>query len=163
LPALSLFVMIGAMSGAWFAVRSDRALQEEAERAFDRANFWPQRGQNVYRGAYLALLASERASGRSCASRRLFVTTRWDAPLELQSPTYVNQLFDVRGPTHDPKLIAWERPGTQPCDYVIARVDDLQTVRGVLLLNELKQRMDMPAVAEYAPFVVYRPVARSSR
>jgi hypothetical protein len=163
LPALSLFVMIGAMSGAWFAVRSDRALQEEAERAFDRANFWPQRGQNVYRGAYLALLASERASGRSCASRRLFVTTRWDAPLELQSPTYLNQLFDVRGPTHDPKLIAWERPGTQPCDYVIARVDDLQTVRGVLLLNELKQRMDMPAVAEYAPFVVYRPVARSSR
>jgi hypothetical protein len=163
LPALSLFVTVGAISGAWLGVRGDRALQEEAELAFDRANFWPQRGQDVYRGTYRALLASERASGRSCVSRRILVTTRWDAPLELQPPAYVNQLFDVRGPTYDPKLIAVERPGTQPCDYVIARVDDLQTVRGVLLLNDLKQRMDVPAVAEHAPFVVYRPVPRGLR
>jgi len=156
-------VLIASASLAWLGARNDRQWLEQADSMFDRASYWPQRVQDVYRGTYVALLARERTSGIACTARRFFVTTRWDAPLELQPPTYVNEVFDVRGPTYNSRLVSIQRPGTQACDYVIARVDELQTERGVLLLNELKRRMDVQLVAEHLPFVVYRPMPRTSR
>jgi len=108
-----------------------------------------------YRRAYLGLLGYERTLGVACASRRVYITSRWDFPLELQSARFENQVFDARGPSFTPRLIERDRPGSVPCDYVIAARAALDTTNGVPLVNMLNADGRLRLAAEAGPYVVF--------
>jgi hypothetical protein len=108
-----------------------------------------------YRRAYLGLLGYERVLGVACASRRVYITSRWDFPLELQSTRFENQVFDVRGPSFTPRLLERDRPGTVPCDYVIAARAALDTTNGVPLVNRLNADGRLRLAAEAGRHVVF--------
>ncbi len=107
-----------------------------------------------FRKAYFELLAYEQAYGVRCTARRVFTTSRWDFPLELESPRLENQVFDVRGPAFTPRLLDRDRPGSLPCDYVTATRAALETSNGIPLVNWIKARGRLHRVAEAGPFVV---------
>ena len=108
-----------------------------------------------YRGAYLGLLNDERTRGVRCSGRRVFMTSRWDYPLDLQSARFENLLFDVRGPSLTPRLVERTRPGTRPCDYVIAARSALDTTKGVPLVNRLNAEGRLRLAAEAGRYVVF--------
>jgi hypothetical protein len=67
--------------------------------------------------------------GRStCDSRRLFLASRFDLPLDLQGPGYTNLVFDVRGRNRFDALLASRGPAPGACDYVIATRADAGTL-----------------------------------
>lgn len=107
------------------------------------------------RRAYLALLAYERTVGSTCSGRRIFTTSRWDTPLDLQSPRFENRVFDVRGPAFTPRLLERDRPGSARCDYVIAARAALDTTNGVPLVRMLQNQDRLERVAEAGPYVVF--------
>ena len=51
---------------------------------------------NAHRAVFVALIADEQRSGASCPGRRVFLRTRFDVPLELQTLPYSTRVFDVR-------------------------------------------------------------------
>jgi hypothetical protein len=140
------------------ATRSDARLVLSAQADLDRlVACSPCDGVNVTdrRRAYLALLAYERTRGVTCSGRRIFTTSRWDTPLDLQSPRFENRVFDVRGPAFTPRLLERDLPGSVPCDYVIATRAAIDTTTGVALVNMLKTSGRLTLAAEAGPFVVY--------
>jgi hypothetical protein len=108
-----------------------------------------------YREVYLSLLRHERSLGVRCASRRVYTTSRWDFPLDLQSERFENQVFDARGASFTPRLFERDRPGSRACDYVIATRAALDTTNGVPLVNMLNARGRLARVAEAGRFVVF--------
>jgi hypothetical protein len=107
------------------------------------------------RRAYLGLLNDERARGVRCPGRRVFMTSRWDYPLDLQSVRFENLLFDVRGPVLTPRLVENASAGTRPCDYLIAARAALDTTNGVPLVNRLNAAGRLRLAAEAGPYVVF--------
>ena len=156
--AAAAMVAVLAAGYAAYAVPREIGVRQSAEGAFDRMAVCKDGGGEPisnYRGAYLALLDWERATATVCPSRRIFTTTRWDAPLDLQSPLLLNQVFDVRGGTVLSRMLRRARPGSRPCEYLIASAAELDTRRGVPLLNLLKTRTAIKRVAEHGPYVVF--------
>ena len=158
-------VLVGSLATAYsaYVLRHDRALMRSAESDFGRlvsCGAGEDPGTSRYRRAYLSLLDFERTSGTACGRRRVFTTTRWDLPLELQSPRFVNEVFDVRGRSFRPALVRRDRPGTEPCDYVIASAAELNTIRGVPLVNALNAERRLQRLGEVGPYVVYGAVER---
>ena len=105
--------LVLAVASAYGArcVEADDGLVQAANAELDRLALCDDANANApadsdFRGAYLGLLAWERANGVTCPTRRIFTTSRWDFPLELQSPRFVNQVFDVRGPSFNARLLA---------------------------------------------------------
>jgi len=138
--------------------RIDAQLVRSSEAELDRGVSCPTcSGVNVsdYRRAYLGLLNAERARGVRCPGRRLFTTSRWDYPLDLQSTRFENLLFDVRGLPLATRLVERARPGTLPCDYVIAARAALDTSNGVPLVRMLQEQGRLEPVAEAGPYVVF--------
>lgn len=162
--ALAALVLCLAASYAACGSRSDRVLMSSARSTLDRTTMCgaePSSGISRYRSTYLALLAYERDAGITCSSRRLFTTARWDSPLDLQPAGYENQVFDVRGPTFRPWLLRRDWPGTRPCDYIIASQAEIDTSRGVALVNAMKTKGAERVVARYGPYVVLAPGGQS--
>jgi hypothetical protein len=110
---------------------------------------------SAYRRVYLGLLGYERTLGVRCASRRVYTTSRWDFPLELQSTRFENQIFDVRGSSFTQRLLERDGPGTLPCDYVIGTRAALDTTNGVPLVRWLNEKGRLESVAEAGPYVVF--------
>jgi len=140
------------------AARSDRQLVRSAETDLERlvvCSTCDGLAVGDRRRAYLALLASERARNLTCAGRRIFTTSRWDTPLDLQSPRFDNEVFDVRGLAFTTRLVERDRPGRGPCDYVIATRAALDTTNGVPLVRLLKEQGRVEIVAEAGQYVVF--------
>ncbi len=115
---------------------------------------------NPYRDTYLAILEHERATGTSCPGRRLFITTRFDAPLDLQPPRFENELVESRV-TFDLSRMRMEGAGSGPCDYVIASKREMDSVRGVQLVNLLRPIGSLTKAGEAGDFIVF--AAKSPR
>ena len=140
------------------ATRSDARLVRSAQAELDRlvaCSTCDGIGVGDRRRAYLALLAYERTRGVACSSRRVFTTSRWDTPLDLQSVRFENQVFDVRGQAFAPRLLERDRPGTRSCDYVIAARAALETTNGVPLVRMLQGQGRLESVAEAGAYVVF--------
>jgi hypothetical protein len=153
-----LAVVVVATTFGIRSVHADHRLIQPAEAELDRLLSCSEAApidDNDYRGTYLQVLAYERSHAITCERRRFFVTTRWDLPLELQSPEFDNEVFTVAGPSSGPRLLAWDRPGSQACDYVIASRAALDTQRGVPLVNTMKARKQLRQAVEYRRFVVF--------
>ena len=56
------------------------------------------------RRVFLGLLNDERAHDMRCAGRRVFATSRWVYPLDLQSTRCENLVFGVRGSSCSPRV-----------------------------------------------------------
>jgi hypothetical protein len=153
-------MLIAAAATAYGArtVRLDARLTRSAQEELDRrVSCATCDGVEVsdYRRAYLGLLNDERARGVRCPDRRVFMTSRWDYPLDLQSTRFENLLFDVRGPSLTPRLVERARPGSLPCDYVIAARAALDTTNGVPLVNRLNADGRLRLAAEAGRHVVF--------
>ena len=156
--AAAVVVATAVAAYSAYATRSDARLVRSAQADLDRVvacSTCDGVGVSDYRRAYLGLLNDERARGVRCPGRRVFVTSRWDFPLDLQSPRFENQVFDVHGSSFMARLLERARPGTEPCDYVIATRAAIDTTTGVALVNMLKARGRLTLAAAAGPFVVY--------
>ena len=51
---------------------------------------------DAHRAIFVALIADEQRRGATCQSRRVFLRSRFDVPLELQTLPYSTRVFDVR-------------------------------------------------------------------
>jgi hypothetical protein len=114
-----------------------------------------------HRRVYLQALASERAAGAVCAAHRFFVATRFDLPLELQSPGFDNIVYDARGLEHHPAVLRRVAPGSEPCDYVIASRADLATDHGVPLVDLVKRERGFRQLGVSGNFALFGPPASS--
>lgn len=85
------------------------------------------------RAMYDAAVASERPYGRECASRRIFLLTRFDEPLALQTPDLRNLIYYA---ARDIAVTARSAP-LRFCDYVIASDPVLETDKGQALITAL--------------------------
>jgi hypothetical protein len=140
------------------ATRSDATLVRTAQADLDRVvacSTCDGIGVGDRRRAYLALLAYERTRGVTCAGRRIFTTSRWDTPLDLQSARFENQVFDVRGLAFTSRLVERDRPGSWPCDYVIATRAALDTTNGVPLVRMLQEQGRLEPAGEAGVYVVF--------
>ncbi len=157
--AASVLLVAGvATTFAARTVRLDAQLTRSAQAELDRrVSCATCNGVEVsdYRRAYFGLLNDERSRGANCPGRRVFMTSRWDYPLELQSARFENLLLDVRGPALTPRLVERARPGTLPCDYVIAARSALGTANGVPLVNRLNAEGRLRLAAEAGRFAVF--------
>jgi hypothetical protein len=160
-PAL---VLLLATLAAIYAAGKDRAQIAAAREQFARLSS-SRDPANSYRDTFLSILAYERETGASCPRRRLFITTRFDAPLDLQPPRFENELLESRV-TFELSRMRMLQVGSGPCDYVIASRGEIDSVRGVPLLNLLKPTGNLRAVGQAGEFVVFAarrpgaPVAR---
>ncbi len=75
--------------------------------------------ENEYRCGYSRMLAFERQHSVGSGTRRVFVVSRFDSPLELQGPDLDTLVFDVRGRTELPGWLESHGPGRGPRDYLI--------------------------------------------
>ena len=165
LPSKRLSVAVGGILVAAVAAaygvqtaRNDARLVHSAEAELDRhISCATCNGVAVsdVRRAYLGVLNGERARGVRCSGRRFFMTSRWDYPLDLQSTRFENLIFDVRGSSLTPRLVERYRPGSLPCDYVIAARAALDTTNGVPLVRMLQEQGPLTSVAEAGMYVVF--------
>lgn len=109
-------------------------------------------GMNEYRGIYGAVLAYERARDLSCGTRRFFLVSRFDSPIELQDPTYRNQVFDVRGRNLVGRALEQAPPGSSACDYVIGNAVDTSGARGARTLANLTITTGVEAAGRYGRY-----------
>lgn len=157
---IGLLMAVAVLTIAGLAAPRDRSLQAKATPAFERGATCGSRAAgeaSQSRGVLFEILSDERARNRPCASRRLFVTTRWDQPLDLEPPLLVNQVFNARGQALIPAILDRLEAAVRPCDYVIVSRAELDTMRGVPLLNRARARRGMRLVSELGPFAVYAP------
>ena len=157
---------VAAVSTAYgaYSAAADARLVSSATGEFETALAEHRRDRSRlggYRDTYLALIDYERSIHVACARRRIYSTTRWDYPLDLQSVRFDNLVFDSRGQTFSPRLLAWQQPG-RSCDYVIADQPTLDTLRGALLVNLLKSRQALRLAATHDRYVV-SPFGRGRR
>lgn len=144
-------ISVAALAAAYHIVRMDDTLVASAETDLERHM---KDGGTDLRGVYVALLGHERATGTTCGRRRIFLTTRFDAPLELESPRFENEVFETRS-TYNRSLVRRSLPGSRPCDYIVASRAELGSTRGVLLINQLKTRARILEVGSFDEHVVF--------
>jgi hypothetical protein len=158
----ALLVLLALLAGVYVNAR-DREQLVAASSEFARAAS-SRDPANPYRDTYLAILAYERATDASCPRRRLFVATRFDAPLELQPPRFENEVLESRV-TFELSLMRQMRVGAGPCDYVIASRGEIDSVRGVPLLNLVRPTGSLREAGQAGEYVIYaakNPTARPS-
>jgi hypothetical protein len=153
-------VLIATVTAAYVphAERMDARLVWSAQADLDRSVSCSTCGDAAIgddRRAYLELLSYERMHGVRCAGRRVYITSRWDFPLELQSPRFENQVFDVHGSSYTTRLVERDAPGRAACDYVIATRAALGTTNGVALVNRLSAQGRLKQAADAGRFVVF--------
>jgi hypothetical protein len=133
-----------SISFAVWTVRLDVEARGEAAAAAARAPRTP------VQLLYDAARESEAHLGRTCGSRRFFVTTRLDEPLGLQDVAFTNFVFYA---ARDVAVTATVRP-MDVCDYVISSRDVLTTRKGTDLLAALNPYGATVEIAEAGPFVL---------
>jgi hypothetical protein len=106
-----------------------------------------------HRAIHLAMLAAEHSRGLVCPTRRIFVDTPFDLPLELESLPYATLVFDARRAAAD-EPAALAGVGTSPCDYLLVTRAELETDRGSRLLRAAPPRA-WTSMAERGGFVVF--------
>jgi hypothetical protein len=99
---------------------------------------------------YAAARQSEADRGRTCSSRRFFVTTRLDEPLGLQDVAYTNFVFYA---ARDVEVTSTVEP-MGACDYLISTRDVLSTDKGMALVAALNPFGATVELAEAGPFVL---------
>jgi len=136
---------------------ADAALVAEAQQEESRLvrclGTSPEVDENRHRAIHVAMLAAERSRGLACPSRRIFLDTPFDLPLELESLPYATLVFDSRraaaGAPHRLTDV-----GGSACDYLLVSRAELETDRGSRLLRAVPPRGWTP-VAERGGFVVF--------
>ena len=182
LDLLSCVIAAAMLAAAWLAARSriaglaiagaiaaaiwpvaarltaaDGALVAEAQQEESRLvrclGTSPEVDENRHRAIHVAMLAAERSRGLACPSRRIFLDTPFDLPLELESLPYATLVFDSRraaaGAPHRLTDV-----GGSTCDYLLVSRAELETDRGSRLLRAVPPRGWTP-VAERGGFVVF--------
>jgi hypothetical protein len=182
LDLLSCVIAAAMLAAAWLAARSriaglaiagaiaaaiwpvaarltaaDGALVAEAQQEESRLvrclGTSPEVDENRHRAIHVAMLAAERSRGLACPSRRIFLDTPFDLPLELESLPYATLVFDSRraaaGAPHRLTDV-----GGSACDYLLVSRAELETDRGSRLLRAVPPRGWTP-VAERGGFVVF--------
>ena len=104
---------------------------------------------DAHRAIFTALVAEEQRRGAACPNRRVFLRSRFDVPLELQTLPYSTRVFDVR---QDSGAAALE--DAAPCDYLMLTRAELETNRGAAWLAS-RQGRAWRSVAERGGFVVF--------
>jgi hypothetical protein len=99
------------------------------------------------------MVVSERQRGLACSSRRIFLDTPFDLPLELESLPYATLVFDARRAAAAGSA-ALAGVGASPCDYLVVSRAVLSTDRGSRLLGAVPARGWTP-VAERGGFVAF--------
>lgn len=135
-------LVVAPMTFAVWASGLDVALRTEAARA--------QPAVAPTRQIYDAALAWESNQGRECQSRRFFITTRLDDPMNLQEVAFTNLVFYA---AREVAVTAAVSPLTT-CDYVISSRPVLETSKGVDLLAALNPYGATVEIAEVLPFVL---------
>jgi len=135
-------LVVAPMTFAVWASGLDVALRTEAARA--------QPAVAPTRQIYDAALAWESNQGRECRSRRFFITTRLDDPMNLQEVAFTNLVFYA---AREVAVTAAVSPLTT-CDYVISSRPVLETSKGVDLLAALNPYGATVEIAEVLPFVL---------
>jgi hypothetical protein len=142
----AVLTLVAAVSWAPHVARRDDVIRrqawtaEEAERSALAAGIRP---GSPMRELYLAMTINEAQQGRVCGDRRVFLLSRIDEPLTLQSPAYRTRVFSAA------RDVARLRPlgPLGPCDYIITTTDVAATDKGTLLVAAL---IDPPASREIA-------------
>ena len=156
--AIAATVVLLATAAGIGAGVSDRALVRKAEDAFAQqavCGIGPKPG--IFKAVYFDILAYERATATPCLTRRIFATMRLDAPLDLQPPTFENRVLWAREPALSSPLARAIRPGSQPCDYVIADSGELGTTRGVPLLKQLAAQSALREIGRRGNLLIFAP------
>jgi hypothetical protein len=158
--AVAAAILIAAVTAAYGprAERTDARLVRAAEAVLDRhvaCSTCDGMGLTDHRAVYLELLGYERLRGVQCAGRRIYTTSRWDVPLELQSPRFENRVFDVRGASIAPFTPERRPQAGAACEYVIATRAALDTTNGVALVNRLRAQGRLTQAAETGRFVLF--------
>jgi hypothetical protein len=109
-----------------------------------------------YRCVYSQVLAFERREGIRGGQRRLFVVSRFDAPLELQGPGLENLVFDVRGRTERASILQSRGPGTGPRDYVVIDVRENEEGNSRRLAYRRGLEAGMEMIGACGRYQVYR-------
>ena len=112
---------------------------------------------DAHRAIFAALIADEQRRGATCPGRRVFLRSRFDVPLELQTLPYSTRVFDVR---QDRGAAALD--DAAPCDYLMLTRAELDTNRGAAWLASPQGRAWRP-VAERGGFVVFGVQPRQVR
>jgi hypothetical protein len=99
---------------------------------------------------YAAVLDAEARHGTPCDRRRFVLTTRFDAPLALQSPFLDAKVFYAARDVVSARRAA---PLTR-CDYVVTTRAVLETEKGTALLRALYPSGRTAEVADTGAFVV---------
>jgi len=147
--AVPLFALVWAPAIAGRAAREEgRAMAQETKERVDFARgTFP---ESPARQAYLLTLSAEDAARRSCGRRRFFALARFDEPLMLQSPSYVNQVFYAG---RDLKWTARAAP-LGACDYVITTAAVMGTDKGAALVAALAAGAPVDQLGSAGPFVI---------
>jgi hypothetical protein len=160
--ATALLAAIGPAASRLAA--ADAALVAEAQRDESRLvrclGTSPEVDENRHRAIHAAMVASERQRGLSCPSRRVFLDTPFDFPLELASLPYATLVFDARRAAAGASG-ALADVGGSPCDYLLVTRAELETERGSRLLHAVPPR-GWTAVAERGGFVAFATEAPAS-
>ena len=156
--AVAATVVLLALAAGIGAGVSDTALVQKPEGAFaQQAVCAIEAKPGIFKAVYFDILAHERATAAPCSARRIFATMRLDAPLDMQPPTYENQVLWAREPALSSPASRAIRPGTRPCDYVIADRGELATSRGVPLVNHLAAQSALREIGQRGHLVLYAP------
>jgi hypothetical protein len=104
---------------------------------------------------YAAILRAESIGRRTCTTRRVFVTTRYDTPLDLQGAPYDTIVLQASTATLVDREVRLRGPGATGCDYVIANAAELATTRGVPLLTRLRGTRIVDPVGDAGPLRLF--------
>jgi hypothetical protein len=121
-------VLVAAAAGAatWLESRHLTLLARAEGEESAALNAWmttTPRHAEVHRQVFLNVRADEIARGAVCRSRRFFVASRFDFPLELQPATFTSQVFVSREVDAVLPLMR-RRPEPGVCDYMVVREDE---------------------------------------
>jgi hypothetical protein len=150
-----LAVTLGAVSHR--IARENEQLLQDASRLQQHQSVSASATQvSSYRCVYLHVLAFERQSVGESSQRRFFVASRFDEPLELQGPALENLVFDARGRTELPGLLARGGPGKGGRDYIV--IDDREHRDGQSARLAFRQAAarGLQAVGACGHYEVYR-------
>jgi hypothetical protein len=133
-------------SAVFAVVAGGRVMPARAEAATMRA----EAARTAATQVYAAVLDAEARHGTPCDRRRFVLTTRFDAPLALQSPVLDAKVFYAARDVVSARRAA---PLTR-CDYVVTTRAVLETEKGTALLRALYPSGRTAEVADTGAFVV---------
>jgi hypothetical protein len=154
---LALLALAGVAS--WLNARHATLLARAAQQESDAVRAWMAERRpdaDAHRQVFLDVRAHEISSGRVCQSRRFFVASRFDLPLDLQPATFTSLVFDSRDPEGVLSLIR-RRPPAGVCDYAVVGVDEPS--REIIRLAQAWLRQ-IPSDGRFLVYEFVRPPER---